>query len=498
MSYILSVDQSTQGTKALLLDEKGTLICRRDVPHKQIINELGWVSHDPEEIYRATVESVRLVLDASGINPGEIAAMGISNQRETSVCWEKSTGKPVANAIVWQCGRAKEICRRVIDAGWSEKVRRNTGIPISPFFPASKFAWLVENIPDAKEKAARHGLCFGTIDTWLVYRLTGGKSYKTDYSNASRTQLFNIHTLSWDGEICAAFGLDAADLAEVTASDDCFGYTDIGGVLPKSIPICGVLGDSHAALFGQGCLQNGMAKATYGTGSSIMMNIGDTPIESRNGLVTSLAWKFRGQVRYVMEGNLNYTGAVIRWLEKDLGLVASAAETQALAERANPDDTTYLVPAFTGLGAPYWDNAAKALICGITRLTGKAELVKAGLDCIAYQITDIVKAMERDTGCKLSHLRVDGGPTLNGYLMQLQSDLLNSDVLVPSSEELSGIGAAYLAGLTAKIYNEDVFSVMAYTAYRPLMEDAEQTRKYSGWQNAVSLVTHSSERRSSE
>ncbi len=498
MSYILSVDQSTQGTKALLFDEKGTLICRRDVEHAQIINEKGWVSHDPEEIYRATVEAVRLVIAASGIDPREIAAMGISNQRETSVCWEKATGKPIANAIVWQCGRAKELCQRVIDAGWSEKVRRNTGIPISPFFPASKFAWLVENIPGAKEKAAHHELCFGTIDTWLVYCLTGGTSYKTDYSNSSRTQLFNIHTLSWDTEICAAFGLDAADLAEVTASDDCFGSTDIGGVLPKPIPICGVLGDSHAALFGQGCLSGGMAKATYGTGSSIMMNIGDTPIESRNGLVTSLAWKYRGQVQYVMEGNLNYTGAVIRWLEKDLGLIASAAETQALAESANPQDITYLVPAFTGLGAPYWDSDAKALIYGITRLTGKAELVKAGLDCIAYQITDIVKAMERDTGCKLSQLRVDGGPTRNAYLMQMQSDLLDTDVLVPSCEELSGIGAAYLAGLRAKVYNEAVFTVMAHTAYRPHMADTERTRKYSGWQDAVSLAIHSPERQSSE
>lgn len=490
MSYILSLDQSTQGTKALLFDGKGSLICRRDVAHKQIISEEGWVSHDPEEIYRNTVEAVRRVIAAAGINAGEIAALGISNQRETSVCWEKSTGKPIANAIVWQCGRAKDICQRVVDAGWSEKVRQATGIPISPFFPASKFAWLVENTPGAREKAERHELCFGTIDTWLVYCLTGGKSYKTDYSNASRTQLFNIHTCSWDEEICAAFGLNAADLAEVTPSDAYFGYTDLGGILPKPIPICAVLGDSHAALFGQGCLEPGTAKATYGTGSSIMMNIGTKPMESGNGLVTSLAWNVRGQVQYVMEGNLNYTGAVISWLEKDLGLVASAAETQALAEQANKDDTTYLVPAFTGLGAPYWDNDAKALICGITRLTGKAELVKAGLDCIAYQITDIVKAMEQDTGCKLSQLRVDGGPTRNAYLMQLQSDLLDAQVLVPSAEELSGIGAAYLAGLTKGVYNNTVFSAMAYGEYRPKMEQAERNRKYSGWRAAVTMVTN--------
>lgn len=306
MRYVLSVDQSTQGTKALLFDAAGTLICRRDVAHEQIISADGWVSHDPEEIYRCTVEAVRQVIAAAGIDGAEIAALGISNQRETSVCWEKATGKPVCNAIVWQCGRAKQLCQRVMDAGWSEQVQEATGIPISPFFPASKFAWMVENTPGAREKAGNHGLCFGTMDTWLVYKLTG--NYKTDYSNASRTQLFNIHTLAWDAKICAAFGLDAADLAEVVDSDAIFGYTDIDGILPTKIPVCGVMGDSHAALFGQGCLEPGMAKATYGTGSSIMMNIGTAPIRSQNGLVTSLAWKYRGTVNYVMEGNLNYQG----------------------------------------------------------------------------------------------------------------------------------------------------------------------------------------------
>lgn len=488
MSYVLSVDQSTQGTKALLFDGNGALICRRDVAHEQIVNEQGWVSHDPEEIYRNTVESVRLVIEASGVDASNIVAMGISNQRETSLCWDKASGKPIADAIVWQCGRAKDLCRRVEEAGWGKMVRNATGIPVSPFFPASKFAWIVENVPDARQKMEKHQLCFGTIDTWLVYCLTGGESYKTDYSNASRTQLFNIHTLSWDAAVCTVFGLNADDLAEVTDSDACFGYTDIGGILPKRIPIQGVLGDSHGALFGQGCLKSGMAKATYGTGSSIMMNIGTQPMESRNGLVTSLAWKYRGQVNYVMEGNLNYTGAVIRWLEKDLGLVASAKETQVLAENANPEDTTYLVPAFTGLGAPYWDDDAKALICGITRLTGRAELVKAGLDCIAFQITDVVKAMEKDTGLQLSELRVDGSPTRNGYLMQLQSDLLGVDVRIPSSEELSGIGAAYMAGLSVGIYTNEMLSCLNSTIFSRKMTPSESWQRYSGWQNAVKLV----------
>lgn len=488
MKYILSIDQSTQGTKALLLDDTGRLLCRRDAAHQQIISDAGWVSHDPMEIWHSTQEAVRLLLESSGIDAEKIVAVGISNQRETSVCWDKTTAMPIAHAIVWQCGRAKDVCQRVVDAGWSEQVRKATGIPISPFFPASKFAWLVENTPGAKQKAARHALCFGTIDAWLVYCMTDGKSYKTDYSNASRTQLFNIHTLSWDPQICAAFGLDAADLPEITDSDACFGETDLGGILPKKVPILGVLGDSHAALFGQGCLKEGMAKATYGTGSSIMMNIGTTPVESQNGLVTSLAWKYRGQVNYVMEGNLNYTGAVIRWLEKDLGLVASAAQTQQLAQSAHPEDTTYLVPAFTGLGAPYWDTEATAMICGMTRLTGKAELVKAGLDCIAYQITDIVKAMEQDTAAQLTQLRCDGGPTRNSYLMQLQSDLLQAQVLIPACEELSGIGAGYLAGITAGVYNEDIFHTMQIHAYSPAMPEQVRQKKYSGWKKAIQLT----------
>lgn len=492
MSYILSIDQSTQGTKALLLDGTGRMLCRRDVEHAQLVDENGWISHDPREIYRNTIEAVRQVIAAAAIDAGRIEAMGISNQRETSVCWERATGEPICSAIVWQCGRAKEVCRKMEAAGFGETVRTHTGIPLSPFFPASKFAWMLENVPGAAEKAARHELCFGTVDTWLIYCLTGGESYRTDHSNASRTQLFNIYDLCWDVQICTAFGINAADLPEVTDSDGCFGYTDVGGVLPRRIPIRGVMGDSHAALFGQGCLTSGMAKATYGTGSSIMLNIGRTPVESRNGLVTSLAWKYRGEVHYVMEGNLNYTGAVIRWLEKDLGLVASASQTQELARQANQEDTTYLVPAFTGLGAPYWNNDARALICGISRLTGRAELVRAGLECIAYQITDIVRAMEKDTSMRLRQLRVDGGPTRNDYLMQFQSDLTGAELRVPSNEELSGIGAALMAGLAAGVYRDEIFESLRYTSFTPAMDPVLCARKYAGWKEAVRLATQGS------
>lgn len=483
---ILSVDQSTQGTKALLFGRKGNLIARSDLPHRQIIHEKGWVSHDPEEIWRNLLKTVSSVCEKAGVDPNAIACMGLSNQRETSVAWDRNTGKPVCDAIVWQCARATEVCAEAEAAGIGETVRSHTGIPISPYFPAAKLAWILRNVPEAERLAKTGGLGMGTVDAWLVWKLTG--QYRTDYSNASRTQLFDIHTLRWDPDICRAFGLRDDLLPEVTDSDAVFGQTDLGGLLSHPIPVCGVLGDSHAALFGQGCLKPGMTKATYGTGSSIMMNIGTTPAASRNGLVTSLAWKRKGQVNYVMEGNLNYTGAVITWLKDSLGLIASAGETEALARSANLADTACLVPAFTGLGAPYWKNDAKALICGMTRLTGRPELVRAALDCIACQIRDVTAAMEKDTGIRIPVLRVDGGPTRNAYLMQCQADLLDAAVACPDAEELSGIGAAYMAGLSADVSTEEVFNLLRYQEYCPSMDPDIRQRKLKNWEDAVRLV----------
>ena len=486
VAYVLSVDQSTQGTKALLFDGEGRLITRADLPHRQIVNDRGWVSHDPEEIYQNLLKAVAMAVEKAGISPDDIACMGLSNQRETSVAWDRETGCPVCDAIVWQCARAVDVCAAVEKTGMGETVREHTGIPISPYFPASKLAWILQNVPEARTLADTGRLCMGTVDAWLVWKLTG--QYRTDYSNASRTQLFNIHTLQWDADICRAFGIDPAALPQVTDSDALFGETDLGGLLDHTIPICGVLGYSHAALFGQGCLERGMTKATYGTGSSIMMNIGPKPAASRNGLVTSLAWKYKGQVGYVMEGNLNYTGAVITWLKDSLGLIASAGETEALALQANPADTTCLVPAFTGLGAPYWASEARALISGMTRLTGRAELVRAALDCIACQIHDVVAAMEKDTGIRVPVLRVDGGPTRNGYLMQFQSDMLNAAVSRPDAEELSGIGAAYMAGISAGLYTEHVFDVLNYRDFTPAMDETRRARRLADWSRAVQLA----------
>ena len=480
--FVLSVDQSTQGTKAMIFDETGKMLARADLPHRQIINDAGWVSHDPEEIYQNMLKVVRLAAEKAGIDPADIACMGISNQRETSLAWDKTTGRPVCDAIVWQCSRAADVCAEVEKNGIGDTVRNHTGIPISPYFPASKIAWILRNVPEAKALEEKHQLGMGTIDAWLVWKLTG--QYKTDYSNASRTQLFNIRSLQWDQEICAAFGMDAADLPAVTDSDAVFGETDLGGWLQKRIPICGVLGDSHAALFGHGCLEKGMTKATYGTGSSIMMNIGPDFAASKNGLVTSLAWKYKGQVSYVMEGNLNYTGAVITWLKDSLGIITSAGETEKMAKAAHPADTTCLVPAFTGLGAPYWKSDARAMLCGMSRVTGKNEIARAALDSIAFQIHDVIDAMEKDTGVRLPLLRVDGGPTRNNYLMQFQSDMLNTPVSCPEAEEISGIGAAMMAGIAYGLYQSDLHA-LKYATFMPAMDDAQRNEKLENWKTAV-------------
>ena len=486
--YVLSIDQSTQGTKALLFDEQGAMICRTDRPHRQIINEKGWVEHDPDEIYANTVQVVKDLVAKAGIDKSELVTLGISNQRETSVCWDKGTGRPVYNAIVWQCARGAAICEALEKRGVAKMVRAKTGMQLSPYFPAAKLAWIFQNVEGVTDRAKRGEIAVGTIDSWLVYKLTGGKRHQTDYSNASRTQLFNIIDLEWDSELLALFGIDPSCMAQVTDSDGDYGETDFDGYLDRAIPIRGVLGDSHGALFGQGCFAPGMVKATYGTGSSIMMNIGKSPVLSDLGVVTSLAWKIGGEINYVLEGNINYTGAVITWLEDDLKLIEDPGETEALARAAHPGDKTYLVPAFSGLGAPYWNSKASAAIVGMTRTTGKNEIVRAALDCIVYQIVDIVRAMGESAGMDINELRADGGPTRNAYLMQFQSDILNIPVRIPDSEELSGIGAGYAAGIRVGLYDENVFNTLKRASYVPSMNGTVRKEKYAGWLNAVEKV----------
>jgi len=486
--YVLGIDQSTQGTKALLFDEEGKLLCRSDLSHKQIVDSRGWVEHDLEEIYKNTIQVVRNLVERAGIDKSELSVLGISNQRETAACWEKETGKPVYNAIVWQCARGAAICDELEQKGYAPMIRERTGLQLSPYFSAAKLAWIFRNVDGVAGKAKEGKIACGTIDSYLVHRLTGGKNFQTDFSNASRTQLFNIRDLKWDAKILELFGSDASCMAQVTDSNGDYGETDFEGFLDRPIPIRGVLGDSHGALFGQGCLEKGMIKATYGTGSSIMMNIGETPVFTDLGVVTSLAWSMDGKVNYVLEGNINYTGAVITWLKDDVKLITSAGETEALAWAAAENDRTYLVPAFSGLGAPYWDSRASAVISGMTRTTGKAEIVRAALDCIAYQITDIVRVMGEASGINIGELRVDGGPTKNKYLMQFQSDQLGIPVRIPEAEELSGIGAAYAAGIALGIYDRTIFDKMNRTSYTSKLDENVRRQRYEGWKEAVRMV----------
>lgn len=485
--YVLGIDQSTQGTKVLLFDENGKILLRVDKSHRQIINEQGWVEHDPVEIWNNLLIIVKELLEKADIAASDIGAIGISNQRETAMAWNKETGQPVYNAIVWQCARGAAICERLTQKpGFADTVKEHTGIPLSPYFSAAKLAWVVENVPLAQELMGKNKLAVGTMDSWLVYKLTGGVIHKTDYSNASRTQLFNINTLKWDEEICQAFGLTAESLPEVCQSDDLYGYTNFEGILPESVPIHSVFGDSHAALFGQGCHEAGMIKSTYGTGSSVMMNIGSKPIQSKNGLVTSLAWSLGGKPSYVLEGNINYTGASITWLKDNVELIDSARETAQLAKEANKADRTYFIPAFTGLGAPYWNSDATGMFTGITRITGKKELVKAVVESIAYQIGDITSLMEEESGKQIKALRVDGGPTKNDYLMQFQADILDRTVEVPDAEELSAMGAAYAAGISAGIYdNKKVFGSISRNIYTSGMSQENRENLLNGWKKAV-------------
>lgn len=484
--YILGIDQSTQATKAILVDQDGKVTARCGLPHRQIVNDEGWVEHDPEEIWENTLGVIKTLIQENHLSAQDIRQIAICNQRETACVWNRETGKPVYNAVVWQCSRGKAISARLEEKGLAPKVKERSGMQLSPYFSAAKIAWILENVPGVKGLNDAGKLCIGTMDAFLVWRLTGGEVFRTDYSNAARTQLFNIHTLSWDEELCGMFGVNPACLPEVADSDGFYGETDAEGAFEKKIPIVGVMGDSNGALYGEGCYKSGMVKATYGTGSSIMMNIGTKPVIGENpGTVTSIAWGLGGQVEYVLEGNINYSAAVVRWLEKDLHLIAGAAETGELAEQANPADTTYIVPAFSGLGAPYWDNDAEGMVCGMTRLTGKAEFVRAALDCIDYQITDILRIMEETASVRVEELHTDGGATRNKYLMQFQSDIMNCTVTASREEEVSLLGPVFAGGLKTGFFT-NVEGFVEKSVYTPDMDSGVREKKLAGWKKAVS------------
>lgn len=487
MKYILSVDQSTQGTKAMLFDEEAVLVARADRPHRQIVNEKGWVEHDLREILMNTLLTCADVIVKAGISKDDVAAMGISNQRETVAAWDRETGEPLYHAIVWQCSRAAEMCRE-----WeahADEVKAKTGLMLSPYFSAPKMAWMLRHVPAVQEAAKKGTLCFGTIDSYLVWKLTQEQVFRTDYSNASRTSLLNLDPLAWDDGLCEMYGIPKAALPEICMSDALYGHTTLGGLLDRPLPICGVLGDSHAALLGQQCLNPGDVKATYGTGSSVMMQTGSRRVNSTCGLVTGLAWGLNGKVSYVLEGNLNYTGAVITWLKKDVRLIDDDRDSEELAYAANQEDKTCFVPAFTGLGAPYWDSQATGILTGITRTTGRAEIVRACLECIGFQIDDLLTRMGEDAGLRVSELRVDGGPTANRYLMQFQSDISGAALRVPGIQELSGMGAALAAGFSCGLFDRDrAYKAMKHAYYRPEREACWRAEHRVRWQNAVAQV----------
>ena len=468
MKTVLCIDQSTQGTKALLLDEEGRVIARAARPHRQIVDGRGYISHDLDEIWQNVLLVAR---ECVGENAASVKAVGISNQRETSCMWNDEG--PLADAVVWQCARGKDISDAL--APYADLVRERTGLPLSPYFPAAKYAWLLRNT----EKSGKVRL--GTVDSFLVWKLTG--NFYTDYSNASRTQLFNIHTLQWDEELCRLFGVPVETLPEVKDSDGVFGMTDMGGLLPEQVPVCGVLGDSHAALFAEGCLGAGQLKVTYGTGSSVMMNVGGRPVLSGHGLASSLAWKRKGKVNYVLEGNINYSCAVITWLKDDLGLLNDAKEAGVLAAEANERDETVLIPAFSGLSAPYWKPEARAAILNMSRTTGKKELCRAAEESIAFQIADILDALRADTGLEAREVRADGGAAGDAFLMQLQADVSGASVLASCERELSPLGAGVLAGIAAGVYQEDVLQgeVRRFTP----RENARVIASRARWKNCL-------------
>lgn len=487
-SLVLAIDQSTQGTKALLFDAEGRVAGKVSRPHEQYVDERGWVEHDPEEIVTNVLACARDVCKRAGVLAGEVRAVGISNQRETCLAWDRVRREPLHRAIVWQCGRARGICDRLVacDPEASRRVQELSGMALSPYFSAAKLAWLLEEVPGVRAAAEAGTLALGTMDSWLVFKLCEGNPHVTEPSNACRTQLLDIRTGTWSDELCELFGVPRDALAKVMPSDSVFGRTTMGGLFPEPVPVCGVLGDSQAALAAQGCLAPGDVKATYGTGSSVMMQTGERLYESANGLVSSIAWDFSGQRSYVLEGNLNYTGAVISWLRDGMRLIESPAEVEGLIAEANPEDRAYFVPAFTGLGAPWWDAEATGLLTGVTRTTGRAEMVKACAECIPYQVADVLDALRADTGLAVRELRADGGVTANRYLMQFQADMADADVVVSDLQELSAAGAAFVAGRAAGVWEENViYEGLRRTIFSPSIDPSVREERRTGWRSAI-------------
>ena len=485
--YIMALDQGTTSSRCILFDQKGQIRSVAQKEFTQIFPKAGWVEHDAMEIWASQIGVAQEALLKIGATAQDIAAIGITNQRETTVVWDKTTGQPVCNAIVWQCRRTAEFCDELAAEGWTEKIRAKCGVVLDAYFSATKIRWILENIPGAREKAERGDLLFGNVDTWLIWNLTKGKVHVTDYSNASRTMLYNIFELKWDEEILERLNIPASMLPEVKPSSCVYGETD-PAIFGAPIKIGGAAGDQQAALFGQTCFQPGMAKNTYGTGCFLLMNTGTKPVMSSSGLVTTIAWGVDGRVEYALEGSIFVAGAAIQWLRDELKLIDSAAESESMAAQVADTNGCYMVPAFTGLGAPHWDPYARGAIVGLTRGVNKYHLVRATLESLAYQTRDVLAAMQRDSGIQLADLKVDGGACANNFLMQFQADIINTPVLRPACIETTALGAAYLAGLAVGYWadqEEIVANGAVFRTFQPAMDEAARMTLIKGWDKAV-------------
>lgn len=485
--YILSFDAGTTSSRAIVFDKKGDIIAVAQKEFQQIFPKPGWVEHDANEIWSTQIGVAAEAIIKARITAADIAAIGITNQRETVVVWDRSTSQPIYNAIVWQDRRTSDYCDELKKNGKDEGIKDKTGLVTDAYFSGTKLKWILDNVEGARDKARKGELCFGTIDTWLIWKLTNGKSFVTDVSNASRTMLFNIHSLEWDQELLQLMDIPAAILPEVCSSSEIYGYTQ-HLLTSAEIPIAGIAGDQQAALFGQMCTHQGMVKNTYGTGCFMLMNTGTQPVASKNNLLTTIAWKINNEVHYALEGSVFIAGAVVQWLRDGLKIIKRSADVEALTATEKDNGGVYMVPAFTGLGAPYWNQHARGIIVGLTRGSTDGHIARAAVESIAYQTMDVLKAMEADAGITIKEVRVDGGATINDYLMQFQSNLLNTDVVRPTITETTALGAAYLAGLAVGFW-QSIDEVQAYwkkeKSFEPYMKDEVRSVLQNEWKRAV-------------
>ena len=485
--YILALDQGTTSSRAIIFDHSGQILAQTNQEFEQIYPKPGWVEHNPEDIWSSQINVAKKVMQETHLQASDFAALGITNQRETTVVWDRTTGRPIHNAIVWQDRRTAGYCDELKAGGWTDKIRDKTGLVIDAYFSGTKLKWLLDNVDGAREKANSGDLLFGNIDTFLIWRLTGGKVHVTDYSNASRTMLFNIRDLIWDEEILKEFNIPLAMLPKPMPSSHVYGNTD-AGILGGEIPIAGDAGDQQAATFGQACFEPGMAKNTYGTGCFMLMNTGEKPVPSKNNLLTTIGWGLNGKVTYCLEGAVFITGAAVQYLRDSLHIIDNASETEALAMSVESSGGVYVVPAFVGLGAPYWDQYARGAILGLTRGSGRAEITRATLESVAYQSREVLDAMVADSGVDLKELRVDGGMVANNFLMQFQADILDVPVERPKVAETTALGAAYLAGLAVGFWKDTTEVTQNWALdrrFEPKMDDGDRTKAYKGWKRAV-------------